>query len=76
MAMTEARKRANKKWNDAHMKEFYERVTMIVPRGQKKTIEMRAKEIGTGLSGYLNMLVKADLGVSDDEWKGIDTKQP
>ena len=39
---TEAKKRANKKWNDANLKEKYDRIQVVVPKGEKERIQMVA----------------------------------
>lgn len=69
MAMTEAKKRSNKKWNDANMKVRYDRITILVPKGRKKAIEAYAKEHGEMVSGFIAGLVRAELGLTEDEWK-------
>lgn len=69
MAISEARKRANKKWNDANMTAKYDRISVLVPKGRKQTIEARAKEIDMSVNGLINSLLQKDVGMSDDEWK-------
>ena len=55
--MTEARKRANKKWNDANMKELYERVSVLIPKGTKSVLQEAAKKHGMSVNGYINSLI-------------------
>lgn len=70
MARSKAQQHATQKWNDAHMTEMYERITMLAPKGRKQLIEERAKAVSNGtLSGYLNMLVRTDLGFSEEDWR-------
>ena len=52
MAMSEARRRANKKWNDANA-DRYERINLIVPRGTKERIVTEAKRVGENISQYM-----------------------
>ena len=70
--MSEARKRANKKWNDANLKLRYDRIGIVVPKGRKSTIEARASAIGKSINNYVNGLIQDDLSLTDDEWKNPD----
>lgn len=66
MAMSEARKRANKKWNDENMRIKYDRIQLVVAKGQKEVLQSIAKEQGVSLNGYtkqaLQAKIKADTG--------------
>lgn len=53
MPMSDAKRRANKKWNDAHMKERYDRVQLILPKGQKEQIQAAASRQGQSLNAYI-----------------------
>ncbi len=57
MALSEARKRANKKWNDANMKERYNRIQILVPKGKKEIIQEKAKENGESVNAYINRAI-------------------
>ena len=46
MPMSEAKKQANKKWNDANMKDKYDRIQIVVPKEYKETIEQAAALVG------------------------------
>ena len=39
MPISEARKQANKKWNEANMKQRYDRIQLVVPKGRKAEIQ-------------------------------------
>ena len=64
MPISEAKKRANKKWNDAHMKERYDRVQLVLPAGQKATVEAAAKEAGESVNLYTQKALLARMGLS------------
>ena len=49
MALTEAKKRANKKWNEAHP---YGRITFLVTASQKEEIKEAAERSGESISEY------------------------
>lgn len=53
------------KWNA----KAYDRINLTVPKGRKSTIEARAKEQGESVNGYINGLIRADVKLSEDEWK-------
>mgnify|MGYP004462047415 FL=1 len=40
----------------------YDRVNLVVPKGQKEQIQEYAKEHGMSLNAYINNLIKADMG--------------
>lgn len=62
MAMSEARKQANKKWNDANMKERYDRIQLVVAKGRKEQIQAVAKVNGESVNALLNRLIDAEIG--------------
>lgn len=53
------------KWNA----KAYDRINLTVPKGRKATIEARANEQGESVNGYINGLIRADVKLSEDEWK-------
>ena len=46
MPLSEARKRANKKWNDENLNKLYDRVSVLVPKGKKDIIKSHAEQNG------------------------------
>ena len=56
-AMSEAKKRANKKWNDANMKERYDRVQLVLPKGRKAQLQVAAEQHGQSVNGFINSLI-------------------
>lgn len=71
--ISEARKRANKKWNDENMAKKYDRIQLVVPKGRKSDIEAYAKSKGESVNGLMNALLRDALGMSDEDWKRTDT---
>ena len=63
---TEAQKRATKKWNDAHMKERYDRVQLVLPAGQKAVVEAAAAEAGESVNMYTQRALLARMGL--EKW--------
>lgn len=56
-AMSEAKKKANKKWNDANLSERYDRIQLVVPKGKKEKIKAFAESKGESLNGFVNRLI-------------------
>ena len=56
--MTEARKAANKKWNDANLKEKYDRIQLVVPKGEKDLINAAADQVNESVSAYIYAAVR------------------
>ena len=61
MPMSEAKRKANKKWNDANMKGRYDRIQLVVPKGKKELIQICAKSQGESVNGLINRLIDAEL---------------
>lgn len=62
---SEARIKANNRYNA----KAYDRINLAVPKGQKAAIEAHAKSRGESVNGLVNGLLRADMGLSEDEWK-------
>lgn len=58
---TEAKKRANKKWNDEHLKERYDRINLIIPKGEKERIKMVAEQNGESVNALINRVLFAEV---------------
>lgn len=54
----------------AFVEKNYDRLAITVPKGQKQAIEAHAKAKGESINGLVNALLRAEMGLSDDEWKG------
>lgn len=70
-ALSEARKRANKKWNDENMTKKYDRIQLVVPKGRKEEIESFAKAQGESVNGLMNKLLRDAMQKSEEDWKAI-----
>ena len=68
-ALSEARKRANKKWNDETMTKKYDRIQLVVPKGRKEEIENFAKAQGESVNGLMNKLLRDAMQKSEEDWK-------
>ena len=61
MAMSEAKKKANKKWNDANMKLVYDRIQIVVPKGNKVIIKDIAEKNGESVNAFINRLINDEI---------------
>ena len=57
MAMSEARKKANEKYNA----KAYDQIKIIVKKGKRDLIKTHAKNCGMSLNGYINKLIEDDM---------------
>ena len=57
--------RAKNKYNAAN----YDSLRIVVPKGRKAAVEAHAKERGESVNGLVNALLRADMGLSEDEWR-------
>ena len=74
--ISEARKRANKKWNDENQAKRYDRIQLVVPKGRKNDIDEYAKSQGESVNGLMNNLLREALGMSEEEWKAVADDEP
>lgn len=58
MPLSEAKKRANKRWNDENMKERYDRIQLVIPKGEKKAIQAAAAVRNESVNAYIYHAVK------------------
>jgi len=57
MPISEAKKRANKKWNEANMNKLYDRGNVLFPKGKKEEIQAHAADMGESLNAFVNRAV-------------------
>lgn len=55
--------------NNAYAKKAYDNLRVIVPKGRKIDVEAHAKSKGESVNGLINALLRADMGLTEDEWK-------
>lgn len=54
-------------------KKAYDQLRIVVPKGLKEQIEAHAQEKGLSLNGYVNGLIREDMGVPEAQWKRVRT---
>ena len=61
--------RAGMKAVDKYVKENYARLNIKVPKAQETAIKAHAESKGQSVNGLVNELLRADMGVSEADWK-------
>jgi len=56
--ISEKKKASNKKWNDANMKERYERIQIVVQKGEKEAIQKHARQYDKSLNAFINRAIR------------------
>lgn len=51
---------------------LYDRLNIVIPKGLKGAVEAHAKSKGESVNGLVNELLRADMGLSENEWKQHD----
>jgi len=65
LASTKAQQKAVHKYVKAN----YDRMELTVPKGRKQEIKAFAESKGLSINGYVNNLIRFDMGVSDEDWE-------
>ena len=47
----------------------YDRLQIVIPKGQKEAVEAHAQGKGESVNGFVNTLIRTDMGLSEEEWK-------
>lgn len=47
----------------------YDRLNIVVPKGQKENIENHARLKGYTVNGLVNALLQADMQMNEEQWK-------
>ena len=47
----------------------YDRLNIVIPKGQKEPVEALARMRGTTVNGLVNGLLQREMQLSDEEWK-------
>ena len=55
---------------DRYNAKAYDEMKIRVPKGQKQAVEAHAKSKGESVNGLVNALLRADMGITADEWGG------
>ena len=70
MPASKAQIKATNKYNAAN----YDSLRIVIPKGQKQAVEAHAQGKGQSVNGYVNGLIRADMGLTEKEWKNMSTE--
>ena len=65
MPVSKAQIKATNKYNSQN----YDNLRIVVPKGRKSAIEAFAKSRGESINGLVNALLRAEMGLTEAEWK-------
>ena len=66
MAKTKTSTEVKRRYNE----KAYDRLAITIPKGQKVAVEAHAQSKGESVNGLVNALLRADMGITADEWGG------
>ena len=61
--------KASTRAQNKYIAKAYDRINLTVPKGRKAAVEALAAERGESVNGFINGLIRAAAGLTDDEWK-------
>lgn len=63
---------ANKQtqWSRAFNEKAYDRLAITIPKGKKAALESHATSKGKSINGLVNDLIREDMGIPAEDWKG------
>lgn len=64
--------KASTRAQNKYIQKAYDRINLTVPKGRQADIKAYADERGESVNGYINGLIRADMGMTEEEWKKAD----
>lgn len=61
--------KAQQKAVNGYISRNYDRINLTIPKGQKAAVDAHAKSKGLSTNALVNKLLRADMGLSAEEWK-------
>ena len=62
-------------YKNQFLQEKYDSLRIVVPKGRKADVEAHAKAKGESVNGLVNSLLRADMGLTQEEWKNAQQNQ-
>ena len=72
MAKTKTSSAVKQRYNE----KAYDRLAITIPKGRKAAVEAHAQRKGESVNGLVNALLRADMGLSEAEWKKGEAEEP
>lgn len=67
--MSESQGKKSTQYKNQYNTTNYDSLRIVVPKGRKIDVEAHAKSKGESVNGLVNALLRADMGLSEDEWR-------
>ena len=67
--------KTSSKVKDRYNAKVYDEMKIRVPKGQKELVEAYAKSKGETINGLVNALLRAEMGLSVQEWKAMSQSE-
>ena len=61
--------KASTRAQNKYISKTYDRINLTVPKGRQADIKAVADAQGESVNGYINGLIRADIGLTEEEWK-------
>ena len=68
--MAEEKKNKTTQYKNSYNAANYDSLRIVIPKGQKQAVEAHVSGKGQSVNGYVNGLIREDMGLTEDEWKG------
>lgn len=59
--LSEAKKRANEKWNKENMNKLYDHAHILMPKGQKAEYQAHAATMSESLNAFINRAIEGQI---------------
>lgn len=56
-------------WSRAFNEKAYARLAITIPKAQEQAVKAHAQSKGQSVNGLVNALLRADMGLTDAEWR-------
>ena len=63
-------------WTRAYNEKSYDRLAITIPKGRKEAVEAHAQSKGESVNGLVNALLRADMGLTAEQWKCASDAPP
>ena len=67
--MSDTQKNKATQYKNRFNSERYDSLRIVVPKGRKSEIEVHAQSKGLSVNGLVGELLRADMNMTEEEWK-------
>ena len=73
--MNESQAKKSTQYKNRYNAANYDSLRVVVPKGRKSAVEAFARGRGESVNGLVNALLRAEMGLTDDEWRASPTEE-